>query len=135
MGDTGVTIAARYDVRSQLALSSLIHALDETESYAVARYVVKDMKEPLLVLLAPDVEGKCLYDVPLPFAEDIRSYQFPPLDRVVTVSGSTVTKHRFLPGDNLSKAMSDYVDAMDVSSYAVDDDGYVVKIPEYNAAC
>lgn len=85
----------------------------------------RDGKEPLLVLLAPHVEPgfDCLYDVPLPFAEDIRSYQFPPLDRVVTASGQTLSKHRFLPSDELNEAMSDYVDAMALSNYGIDSEG------------
>ena len=75
--------------------------------------------------MAPHVEPdfECLYDVPLPFAEDIRSYQFPPLDRVITLSGQTLSKHRFLPSDELNDAMSNYVDAMDLSNYGIDEDG------------
>lgn len=125
MGEVCVTVAKRSDAKSELALSSLVWALSELESYAVARIVAKDGKEPLLVLLAPSIEPdlECLYDIPLPFAEDIRSYQFPPLDRVVTVSGQTLTKHRFLPSDDLNEAMSDYVDAMDLSTYGIDENG------------
>jgi hypothetical protein len=126
MGEVCVTHARRYDSRSELALSSLIWALSELESYAVARIVTKDGKDPLLVLLAPSIDSdmECLYDIPLPFAEDVRSYQFPPLDKVITVSGQTVTKHRLLPSDELAEAMSDYVDAMDLSKYGIDDEGY-----------
>ena len=125
MGEVCVTVARKSDSKSELALSSLVWALSELESYAVARIVAKDGKDPLLVLLAPRIEPdlECLYDIPLPFAEDIRSYQFPPLDRVITVTGQTLTKHRFLPSDDLNEAMSDYVDAMDLSTYAIDDDG------------
>lgn len=110
-------------------MSSLIWALMELESFAVARLVIKDGKEPLLVLLAPHIEPglECLYDVPLPFAEDLRSYRFPPLDRVLTVSGQTLTKHRLLPSDELNEAMSDYVDAMDLSTYGMDGEMYVHK--------
>lgn len=117
MGDVCITQARRFDTKSEIAMSSLIWALSELESFAVARIVTKDGKDPLLVLLAPCIEPdlECLYDVPLPFAEDVRSYQFPPLDRVVTVSGQTLTKHRLLPTDKLNDAMSDYVDAMDLS--------------------
>lgn len=126
MGEVCVTIARKADTKSEVALSSLIWALSELESYAVARIVPKDGKDPQLVLLAPNIEPdlECLYDVPLPFAEDIRSYQFPPLDRVITVTGQTLTKHRFLPTDELNDAMSDYVDAMDLSTYGIDDEGY-----------
>ena len=125
MGEVCVTHAKPGDTKSELALSSLIWSLWENDSYAVARIVTKDGKDPLLVLLAPEIDAgfECLFDVPLPFAEDVRSYQFPPLDRVVTVSGQTVTKHRFLPTKELNTAMSDYVDAMDLSSYGIDQNG------------
>lgn len=109
-----------------MALSSLIHALFETESYAVARLVSKTDKAPLLLLLAPfiEVDCECLLDVQIPFAEDVRSYKFPPLDRVVTVSGKPIKEHRNLPNEALTKAMSDYVDHMDLSTLGRDDDGY-----------
>jgi ATP-dependent DNA helicase 2 subunit 2 len=125
MGEVCMTVARKNDAKSELALSSLVWALSELESYAVARIVAKDGKDPLLVLLAPSIEPnlECLYDLPLPFAEDIRSYQFPPLDRVITVTGQTITKHRFLPSDDLADAMSDYVDAMDLSTYGIDNEG------------
>ncbi|KAF4121181.1 ATP-dependent DNA helicase 2 subunit 2 [Geosmithia morbida] len=125
LGEACVTYARKFDEESELALSSLVWALLEVESYAVARIVLKDGKDPLLVLLVPhvDTDMECLYDVPLPFAEDIRTYQFPPLDRVVTVSGQTLSKHRLLPSEDLDEAMSDYVDAMDLSRYGIDDDG------------
>ncbi|PHH72534.1 hypothetical protein CDD80_4472 [Ophiocordyceps camponoti-rufipedis] len=122
MGEACVIHARNGDAKSELALSSLVWALMELESYAIARIVVKDGKEPLLVLLAPHIEPgiECLYDVPLPFAEDVRGYQFPPLDKVVTVSGQKLTKHRLLPTDELNEAMSDYVDAMDLSTYGAE---------------
>ncbi|KAF4587774.1 ATP-dependent DNA helicase II subunit 2 [Ophiocordyceps camponoti-floridani] len=122
MGEMCATHARNGDAKSELAMSSLVWALMELESYAIARIVVKDGKEPLLVLLAPHIEPdiECLYDVPLPFAEDVRSYQFPPLDKVITVSGQTLTKHRLLPTNELNEAMSDYVDAMDLSTYGAE---------------
>lgn len=125
MAEACVTVARRFSEKDELALSALINALAETDSYAVARYVAKDNKDPQILLVMPNKEPdfECLYDVPLPFAEDVRTYQFPPLDKVVTVTGSVLTKHRLLPNDDLSKAMSDYVDAMDISTYGTDDDG------------
>ncbi|KAG5934949.1 hypothetical protein E4U53_000573 [Claviceps sorghi] len=125
MGEVCVTHASQNDVKSEVALSSLIWALLELDYYAVARIVTKDGKDPLLVLLVPHAEKdfECLYDIPLPFAEDVRAYQFPPLDRVITVSGQTLTKHRLLPSDELSQAMDAYVDAMDLSKYHLDDNG------------
>ncbi|KAH8176434.1 ku70/Ku80 beta-barrel domain-containing protein [Sarocladium implicatum] len=137
MGDTGVTVSRKNDLKSELALSSLIWALMELESYAVARIVTKDGKDPLLVLLAPhiDPEIECLYDIPLPFAEDIRSYQFPPLDRVITVSGQTMTKHRFLPEPAeyapIDDAYNPSIHRINhaVKSRAVNPDGPVPSIP------
>ena len=108
-----------------MALSSFIHALFEVESYAVARLVIKAEKDPQIILLAPSIEVdyECLFDVQLPFAEDLRSYKFPPLDRVVTVSGKVITQHRTIPNDALNSAMSDYVDRMDLSIFGKDDKG------------
>lgn len=120
-----MTVAQSTNEKAVLALSSLVHALHELESYAVARIVSADNKGPKLFLLAPviepDFEG--LADVPLPFAEDIRMYRFPPLDRVVTISGATVEKHRNLPSDELTDAMDEYVDAMDLSTFGKGDEG------------
>ena len=119
------TIAQKTNSKAIMALSSFIHALFELESYAVARLVPKDDKPPVLTLLAPSIEVdyECLLDVQIPFTEDLRSYKFPPLDKVVTVSGKVLTDHRNLPNHALSAAMSDYVDSMDLSSYGRDDEG------------
>jgi len=129
MGETGIVVAQGHNEESEIALSALIHALHEVESYAVARYVQKDDAQPQILLLKPNPgiedEFECLYDVPLPFAEDVRSYQFPPLDKVLTITGNVLTEHRLLPSDNLQQAMDDYVDAMDLSEAGKDEDGYV----------
>ncbi|KAI0391507.1 Ku70/Ku80 N-terminal alpha/beta domain-containing protein [Xylariaceae sp. FL0594] len=127
MGEAGMTVAQKINDAAALKLSSFIHSLHELESYAVARLVTKDGKEPILVLLAPNIEPdfECLYDVPLPFAEDVRNYPFPPLDKVITVQGNTITEnHRNLPSKELQDAMDDYVDAMDISSWERDDEGH-----------
>lgn len=131
LGETCVTVAKAWDEESKLALSALIHALYEAETYAIARLVPKANKGPVLLLMRPSIEPdfECLYDVPLPFAEDIRPYRFPPLDKVVTVTGKTLTKHRLLPDDKLNQAMSDYVDAMDLSEFDRDEEGFVFDHP------
>ena len=122
-----VIIAQKTNNKAIIALSSLIHALFELESYAVTRLVPKDGRDPLITLLAPSIKSdyECLLDVQLPFAEDVRSYKFPPLDRVVTVSGKVITEHRNLPTDALKSAMSEYVDRMDLSEFGKDDEGFV----------
>jgi ATP-dependent DNA helicase 2 subunit 2 len=117
----------RANDKARIALSSFVRALFELESYAVARIVLKEGKEPSMILLAPLIEPdlEALVDVPLPFAEDLRVYRFPPLDKVITTSGTTLTKHRNLPNDDLVDAMSAYVDGMDLSSFGKDEDGYI----------
>ncbi|KAF7532060.1 hypothetical protein G7054_g8337 [Neopestalotiopsis clavispora] len=124
-GESCVTVAQKNSDADALKLSSFIHSLHENESYALARLVKKDNDAPTLHLLAPhiDVDFECLYDVPMPFAEDVRQYPFPPLDKVVTVQNNVLTKHRFLPSEDLLEAMDEYVDAMDISTYALDDEG------------
>ncbi|KAK7941185.1 ATP-dependent DNA helicase II subunit 2 [Apiospora aurea] len=125
MGDSCMIVPQKFNDEAAIKLSSFIHSLHELESYAIARLVMKDGKEPLLLILAPhiDLEFECLYDVPLPFAEDVRSYKFPPLDKVFTVSGKVLNEHRQLPSHDLLETMSEYVDAMDISTYEMDDDG------------
>lgn len=123
MSNTNVIIGQKTNNKAILALSSVIHALFELECYAVGRLVTKAGKNPMVVLLAPSIEPdfECLLEVQLPFAEDVRSYRFPPLDRVVTVSGKVVKEHRNLPTDDLLSAMSKYVDHMELSE--TDEDG------------
>jgi ATP-dependent DNA helicase 2 subunit 2 len=113
MGESCVTIAQSINEKARLAFSSLVHALHELDSYAVARIVVKDGKDPQIILLAPSIDSdiEALIDVPLPFAEDMRIYRFPPLDKVITSSGASISKHRNLPTTDLVDAMSDYVDS------------------------
>jgi ATP-dependent DNA helicase 2 subunit 2 len=125
MGEANISIAPYSNDKARMAMSSLVRALHETESYGVARLVLKDMKDPQVVLLAPLIEPglDALIDVTLPFAEDIRVYQFPPLDKVITTSGAILSQHRNLPSQSLLDAMSDYVDAMDLSKFGEDDDG------------
>lgn len=125
MGRSHVTIAQKLNEKASMALSSFIHSLYELDSYAVARLVAKDGKAPVVLLLAPSIEPdyECLLDVELPFAEDVRNYKFPPLDKVVTISGKVLTEHRNLPSKQLQKAISDYVDHMDLSTFGKDEEG------------
>lgn len=120
-----IIIAQRTNEKAIMALSSFIHALYELDTCAVARLVVKDGKSPSLVLLAPSIEAdyECLTEIALPFAEDVRAYKFPPLDRIVTISGKVLKTHRNLPSDDLQNAMDAFVDHMDLSTAGKDEDG------------
>ncbi|KAH6633693.1 ATP-dependent DNA helicase-like protein II [Boeremia exigua] len=125
MSRTNYIVPQKGNQQAQLALSSFIHALHEGELNAVARFVSKENKPPIVLLLSPRIEPdfECLVDVELPFEEDIRRYKFPPLDRKLTVSGKVITEHRDLPTADLTSAMDAYVDAMDLSTFAEDEDG------------
>ncbi|THC91303.1 hypothetical protein EYZ11_009227 [Aspergillus tanneri] len=116
MSTTNIIIAQRANDKAALALSSFIHALFELDCYAVGRLVMRENKPPVIVLLAPSIEPdyECLLEVQLPFAEDVRTYRFPPLDRVITVSGKVVTTHRNLPSNDLQDAMDKYVNSMEM---------------------
>lgn len=129
LGEACVTVASPYDERSKIALSALVHALHELDHCAVARLVTKESKDPVILLLRPyiDIDLECLFDFPLPFAEDARLYRFPPLDKIFTVSGKTLTKHRLLPDERLQQSISDFVDAMDLAGYDQDEEGYVKR--------
>ncbi|KAF3038342.1 ATP-dependent DNA helicase II subunit 2 [Didymella heteroderae] len=125
MSRTNYIVPQKANQQAQLALSSFIHALFEGSLYAVARLVTKENKPPVVILLAPRIEPdfECLIDVELPFEEDMRRYKFPPLDRKLTVSGKVITEHKDLPNADLTAAMDAYVDAMDLSTFAEDEDG------------
>ncbi|KAF7196411.1 ATP-dependent DNA helicase II subunit 2 [Pseudocercospora fuligena] len=123
MSRSQMIVAKRTDEKASMALSSLIHALYELESLAIARMVPKANSQPKLIVLSPNIESdfECLYDTELPFNEDVRNYKFPPLDRVLTVSGKQLKVHRNLPEEDLLDAMSDYVDNMDLSKANTED--------------
>lgn len=117
-------IAQRTNPKAQMAFASFVHALYEVDSYAIARFVSKDWRPPVLLLLAPVIESgiEYLIDVELPYAEDFRQHKFPPLDRIVTTSGKIHYEHRNLPTKELRTAMDDFVDSMDLST-ADEEDG------------
>jgi ATP-dependent DNA helicase 2 subunit 2 len=108
-----------------MGLSSFIHALRDMKQYAVARFVPKANKHAQLLLLAPMIEDgyECLVDAELPFDDDVRTFKFPPLDRVISIAGKQLLKHRTLPDDKLQAAMDEWVDAMDLSAAGKDDHG------------
>lgn len=114
IGQTHQIVAQKLNDKAAFALSSLIHALFEVGSVAIGRLVKKDSTEPQLTMLSPYIdEGiECLIENELPFTEDVRIYRFPPIDKIVTVSGKTLSSHRNLPSKDLMSAMSSYMDGM-----------------------
>jgi len=127
LSESSCVVGQKGNERAQIALSSLIHALYENDLVALARLVTKEDKAPILVMLAPSIETdiECLVDVQVPFAEDVRHYTFAPLDKVVTMKGKVLTKHRNLPTEEQDEAMSDYVDSMNLMKFSTDEEGYL----------
>ncbi|XP_054441655.1 X-ray repair cross-complementing protein 5 [Pteronotus mesoamericanus] len=70
--------AAKDDEAAAVALSSLIHALDELDMVAVVRYAYDRRTNPQVGVAFPCIKDtyECLVYVQLPFMEDLRQYMF-----------------------------------------------------------
>uniref|UniRef100_A0A8C8Y995 X-ray repair cross-complementing protein 5 n=1 Tax=Panthera leo TaxID=9689 RepID=A0A8C8Y995_PANLE len=70
--------AAKDDEAAAVALSSLIHALDELDMVAVVRYAYAGRTNPQVGMAFPYIKDayECLMYVQLPFMEDLRQYMF-----------------------------------------------------------
>ncbi|EPX72785.1 Ku domain-containing protein Pku80 [Schizosaccharomyces octosporus yFS286] len=101
-------VIPRGDETNKQKFSSFVQSLEREHRYALARYVSKERGPPTLLVLMPFVESKKHYlvDVQLPFAEDVRPYQFPDLEEL----SDPQEKQR------LDEAMDHYVDNMDLDS-------------------
>ncbi|KAM6178355.1 X-ray repair cross-complementing protein 5 [Rhynchocyon petersi] len=70
--------AGKDDEAAAVALSSLIHALDELNMVAIVRYVFDKRSHPQVGVAFPYIKDsyECLVYVQLPFMEDLRQYMF-----------------------------------------------------------
>lgn len=70
--------AAKDDEAAAVALSSLIHALDELDMVAVVRYAYDQRTNPQVGVAFPLIKDtyECLAYIQLPFMEDLRQYMF-----------------------------------------------------------
>ncbi|XP_062951104.1 X-ray repair cross-complementing protein 5 [Cynocephalus volans] len=70
--------AARDDEAAAIALSSLIHALEELDMVAIVRYAYDKRANPQVGVAFPYIKDayECLVYVQLPFMEDLRQYIF-----------------------------------------------------------
>lgn len=102
------------------ALSSLSQALWKTKTAAVARVVSKEGKDPILCGLFPEInkDSQHLIMVQIPFAQDVRHFNFPQLGEVKIqhkVDGMlhiTKTKEypELIPDSEMQDAMDKLVD-------------------------
>ena len=64
----------------------------------------------------------------MPFADDVRKYTFPSLDKLINKSGEIVTEHPYIPTQEQQDAMDDFVDAMDLMEAEKTEEGWVHRV-------
>jgi ATP-dependent DNA helicase 2 subunit 2 len=118
IGNTECIVVDPRDKEADSAFSAVIHALAETESVAIVRYVKRKGYAPHLGFLAPHIkaEYECLYYNSLPFAEDLRQYPFASLapDRA---------RRSFVPSKAQLDAAEDLINSLDLTTAAQDEEG------------
>ncbi|KAF9524665.1 ku80-like protein [Crepidotus variabilis] len=102
--------------QQQVALSSIVQAMYEKGSMAIARWVSRDGMDPKMGVLypVPFDNVDCLIWAQMPFADDVRKYTFPSLTNLINKKGETLTEHPYLPTDEQMEAMDKFVDTMDL---------------------
>lgn len=136
MSNCNVIVGSNLDNGHALALSSLIHALARSETYALGRLVAGNGKPPVVVTLAPIIEDEGfegLAEVQIPFAEDVRTYKFPPLEKAISaptkgVDGDSDKSNKLVSNDALIESMDEYVDNMTLEG--MDESGSVGSFSE-----
>ncbi|KAM4698232.1 X-ray repair cross-complementing protein 5 [Rhinophrynus dorsalis] len=103
--------APKDDEAATVALSALIHALDELEMVAIVRYAYDRRSNPQIGVAFPCIKDKyeCLVYVQLPYMEDLRQYLF----------SSLKNNKKFTPTDEQLSAVDSLIDDMSL----VYDDG------------
>ncbi|KIP04439.1 hypothetical protein PHLGIDRAFT_15192 [Phlebiopsis gigantea 11061_1 CR5-6] len=116
MGEVHYVWADPASPLQQVAMSSIAEAMYVRLLVAIARWVTKDGAEPKMGILKPETHGTVAYFtwVQMPFADDIRKYTFPSLDKLFNHKGEVVTKHPYIATDEQMSAMDDFVDALDL---------------------
>ncbi|KAH7104333.1 SPOC domain-like protein [Auriculariales sp. MPI-PUGE-AT-0066] len=111
--------------RDQVALSSVVQAMMEKQVYGYCRVVSRDDTAPKMYALRPERVSNvdCFIMVQLPFSNDVRSFGFESLTRLVSRKGTQIKEHPLLPTKEQLSAMEDFVDGMDLMLAARDDDG------------
>lgn len=97
--------AAKDDEAAAVALSSLIHALDELNMVAIVRYAYDRRANPQVGVAFPHIKDayECLVYVQLPFMEDLRQYMFSSLKNN---KKCTPTEAQLSAVDDLIESMS-----------------------------
>ncbi|KFO20200.1 X-ray repair cross-complementing protein 5 [Fukomys damarensis] len=95
---------AHGDEAAAVALSSLIHALDELDMVAVVRYAYDRRANPQVGVAFPFIKDsyECLVYVQLPFMEDLRQYMF----------SSLKNNKKYTPTEAQLNAVDAFIDSM-----------------------
>ncbi|XP_041120692.1 X-ray repair cross-complementing protein 5 [Polyodon spathula] len=105
MGNQVIKVfAARDDEHAAVALSSLIHALEELEMVAIIRYAYDKRSNPQVGAAFPCIQDKyeCLMYVQLPYMEDLRQFTF----------SSLQNNKKFIPSGEQLAAVDSLIDSM-----------------------
>uniref|UniRef100_A0A8C0GSK9 X-ray repair cross-complementing protein 5 n=1 Tax=Chelonoidis abingdonii TaxID=106734 RepID=A0A8C0GSK9_CHEAB len=105
--------AAKDDEAAAVALSALIHALDELDVVAIVRYAYDRRSNPQVGVAFPCIKDayECLIYVQLPYMEDLRQYMF----------SSLKNNKKYTPTEDQLSAVDSLIDSM--SLIYEDDDG------------
>jgi ATP-dependent DNA helicase 2 subunit 2 len=118
MSNLECVTAESDDADASLALAALARALHETDRVAIVRYVKRSNGTPQLGALVPYIksEWEGLLYVKLPFAEDLRQFQFAPL-------GADAARAQFRPSQTQLDAAEALIRSLDLMHVDKDDDG------------
>lgn len=106
--------AAKDDEAAAVALSSLIHALDELNMVAIVRYAYDKRANPQVGVAFPYIKDayECLVYVQLPFMEDLRQYMF----------SSLRNNKKCTPTEAQLSAVGELIDAMSLVRKSEEED-------------
>ncbi|XP_066467784.1 X-ray repair cross-complementing protein 5 isoform X2 [Tiliqua scincoides] len=96
--------AAKDDEAAAVALSALIHALDELNMVAIVRYVYDRRSQPQVGVAFPLIKNdyECLAYIQLPYMEDLRQYMF----------SSLKNNKKCTPSEDQLRAVDSLIDSM-----------------------
>ncbi|XP_065844073.1 X-ray repair cross-complementing protein 5-like [Oscarella lobularis] len=115
LGDGVVAfVPAQNDQEAGVALSALVHAMQETGLVMIVKYSFRANAEPKIGVCTPHIKPdyECLLFTQLPYMEDLRQYTFATLDS---------KKH--VATDDQVQAVDDLITSMDLMQAERDDSG------------
>ncbi|EFA77444.1 ATP-dependent DNA helicase [Heterostelium album PN500] len=118
-GSTEMMVSPPGDKVARSALSSLIHGMAETKQALLARYVKRNGSSPSIALLYPHIKAnyESLYVCQLPFLDDLKQYQFPPI-----APTNPATRKPYIPTAEQVDAARALIDSMDLMTAEEDED-------------